>query len=73
MPPVRHFPPLGFVLLAALYIGAYYAMVDRIVFPSEGRWGARYPFGDEALTSFFAPIHRLDRDNLRPGYWRGEN
>jgi hypothetical protein len=65
---------VGFiVLLAALYIGAYYAMVQKDdVFPYPFKADvASYHFGDEWAESFFAPAHAIDR-RLRPEFWEYE-
>ena len=80
---MKHFPlrelgyAVGFiVLLAAIYVGSYYAMVERSSVRVEGRSiavshprspFARYPAS--SLETFFEPIHRLDR-MIRHRYWR---
>jgi hypothetical protein len=77
---MRNFPVRKYiyvvVILAAIYVGSYYAMVER--------WEIRSPIaqafaGDEAtfpeyrlrkkwLYSLYAPMHAIDR-KLRPGFW----
>jgi hypothetical protein len=58
------------VLLPAVYVGAYYALVE----PMELLWSrgcfAHYRFGGETAERIFAPMHRADRW-LRPGVWEG--
>jgi hypothetical protein len=83
---MRHFPlrelghATGFiVLLTALYVGAYYATVERsslrlcklpdqnvpLCFP----W---YPMIESDTTcSIFSPMHELDL-RFRPDYWDGK-
>jgi hypothetical protein len=81
---MRHFPwrecsyALGFlVLLATLYVGAYYAMVERMIgFGGITSRGTRvstrertifvgYRIESVPLDGIFAPMHALDR-RLRP-------
>ena len=77
---MRHFPirelgyAIGFVvLLAVLYVGSYYAMVERI----EGQLYAQpiafpvYRFGQNYSESLFRSMHCLDR-KLRPEFWHAE-
>jgi hypothetical protein len=56
-----------FALLALLYVGSYYALVER---EPEGlsRFVPNYRFGGAASESFFSVWHELDI-NLRPDYW----
>jgi hypothetical protein len=73
---MRHFPlrelgyALGFVvLLAALYVGSYYAMVERrVAGVSFTIIMVRYRFCEEWARQFFAPVHALDQ-RLRPDFW----
>ena len=72
---MRHFPlrelgyAIGFiVLLAALYVGSYYAMARRVT--DEGCW-VRYAFLDDWALSLFSPIHTVDRQ-IRPEFWEDE-
>jgi hypothetical protein len=87
---MRHFPvrepgyAIGFiVVLAALYVGAYYAMVitrsqylDRYMLslkvstkgPPIYRVAPEYRFGGDAAVRFFAPMHDIDT-RLRPSIW----
>jgi len=84
---IKHLPlrecgyAIGFVvLLVALYVGGYYAMVERIVtLTSVTPGGVRvsrlektvtvgYRFESELLHRIFAPMHALDR-RLRPEWW----
>jgi hypothetical protein len=66
------------VILAAIYVGSYYAMVERWEF-SPSAVVARAFAGDEAtfpeyrlrqkwVYSFYAPMHSIDR-KLLPGFW----
>ena len=59
-------------LLAVLYAGAYYALVE----PVELLWSrggfAHYRYGGEMAKHLFAPVHHLDR-LLRPRLWKGED
>jgi hypothetical protein len=78
---MRHFPihelgyAIGFVvLLAALYVGAYYAMVERVRLVTDTdpprilATSARYWIVDSWAQDFYAPLYALDRQ-LRPGFW----
>jgi hypothetical protein len=73
---MRHLPlrelgyAIGFVVvLAALYVGAYYAMVRRAPrFGEAVEVVAIYSFSADWPTAFFLPIHQIDR-RLRPDYW----
>jgi hypothetical protein len=62
------------VLLAALYVGAYYALVEKRgepFFPGTmrpGEFSAFYRINADWPQDVFRPIHELDR-LLRPGYW----
>ena len=62
------------MLLAALYVGSYYAMVQKkevhFFLPSV-KMVVSYRFGDESSEWFFAPAHALDQ-RLRPGAWEPE-
>jgi hypothetical protein len=82
---MRHFPfrELGYafgfvVVLAALYVGAYYAAVERSLRycprkdASKRHFPCSYRVGGDAMASFFEPMERVDR-RLRPGYWRGDD
>jgi hypothetical protein len=75
-----HFPlrelgyAIGFVVLvAAIYVGAYYAMVERsglryIRTANQVPWFLpSYPM-IESTYSFFAPMHEIDL-RFRPDYW----
>jgi hypothetical protein len=80
---MNHFPwketgyALGFLLLLlVLYVGSYFAMVQRRPVREAVRWEADriylavehepdYRFGGNTL---FAPIHRIDRATRRD-YW----
>jgi hypothetical protein len=86
---MRHFPlrELGhgiglLVLLAATYVGAYFATMKRepIWRPNLGLWAeagfqprpefrAFYGEGDDFLQPLFEPIHAIDR-RLRPEFWK---
>jgi hypothetical protein len=73
--PLREFGyAVGFlVLLAALYVGAYYAMVEPTPLPimmGVGPWrmNANYRFGGESSAAFFSPLEELDR-RFFPGRW----
>jgi hypothetical protein len=83
---MRHFPlrelgyAIGFiVLLAAIYVGSYYAMVipsdlDPAKLPLRGSISATfyaspvYRFGGNTSAQFFGLANKLDR-KLRPGQW----
>ena len=79
---MRHFPlrelgcAIGFiVLVAALYAGAYYTMVERCEFgsspvPELGRpWCyVQYRVGGNRAVAFFNPMHEIDR-RIRPEWW----
>jgi hypothetical protein len=63
----------GLVVLAALYVGAYYAMVKPSplsFFAGVGPWPmeTRYRFGGEVSASIFAPLEQLDR-RFFPARW----
>jgi hypothetical protein len=84
---MRHFPfrELGYVigfllLMATLYIGSYYATVQRYVYDAPAifelpdgslavGWFAtpKYCIGEESAL-FFRPMHQFDR-LVRPGFW----
>jgi hypothetical protein len=60
----------------ALYVGAYYAMVEPRQYYWELKSGAvvteilpAYPFGGEATETFFTPMHNIDRE-FRPITWK---
>ena len=57
------------VFLAALYVGAYYAIVTS---GPEGlsRYLVEYRIGGNWAESFFAPMHELDL-TIRPSWWQG--
>jgi hypothetical protein len=69
------------VVLLGLYLGAYFAMVERVDFgeliassrPYLGpaRPFAFYRFGGDWSQSFFYPAHALDR-RIRAELWEGE-
>jgi hypothetical protein len=66
---MKHFPKkelayaVAFVaLLAGLYIGSYYAIVEPNSTPE-------YRFGGVAAEAIFAPWHQVDR-RMRPESWR---
>jgi hypothetical protein len=83
---MRHFPlrecgyAVGFVVvLAALYVGSYFALVDRksnrtmliadlidLDVDDLRQLEPRYPA--VWLQGFFGPIHKIDR-KLRPDFW----
>jgi hypothetical protein len=78
---MRHFPlrELGYaigsiMLLAALYVGSYYAMVERAVrghmriHACIGDISPKYRFAQEAAEEVFRPLHNMDRE-IRPSYW----
>ena len=66
---------LGFIVaLAAIYLGSYHAMVQKIEF----HWGVpftmdvvSYRFGGEWADSFFTTAHAVDQ-KLRPKFWERE-
>jgi hypothetical protein len=83
---LRHLPlrelgyAVGFlVLLAALYVGAYFATVERSLFGAginadwpDQPWLPWYPRIESEWTHpFFAPMHVVDL-KLRPDYWDGK-
>jgi hypothetical protein len=89
---MRHFPlrelgyALGFiVLLAALYVGAYYALseredrtylmvmrhIERMERTAPKVSMVNYRYGGELAVAFFAPIHEVDR-KFRPDWWDEE-
>jgi hypothetical protein len=85
---MRHMPirELGYaiaflIVVATLYAGAYFAMVERtefrftgspLAFPSGDEYSfVEYRFGGDAAQSFFAPMHAVDR-LLRPKLWQYE-
>jgi hypothetical protein len=86
---MRHFPlrELGWAIAVivvpmALYAGAYFATVERVVVndwtkPETVRfWGpkhtvARYRVAQEWSAAIFGPMHQLDR-KMRPEFWAGE-
>ena len=57
---------LVIVLLPAGYLGAYYAMVDRVYL--EWETIPDYRVEGDAVNVFFEPAHWIDR-SIRPGYW----
>jgi hypothetical protein len=85
---MRHFPfrelgyAIGFlVFLAALYVGAYCAMVEKVelfaptdpgggmAMPRRVIWATpRYRIDDAWGRRIYAPIHAADRQ-LRPHFW----
>ena len=80
---MRNFPFLKciyvVVFLAAIYIGSYYAMVEKWEIRSPIAQVAQAFAGDEAtlpeyrlrqewVYSLYAPMHAIDR-KLRPGFW----
>jgi hypothetical protein len=78
---MRHFPlrecgyALGVVVLvAAIYVGSYYAMLDHrfvcMAIPGSEAIPI-YRFWHESSDRFFGPAHELDR-MIRPGYWKAE-
>jgi hypothetical protein len=78
---MRHFPlrelgyAIGFiVVLTAIYVGAYYATVERAR-PAVMIWGsepwprhAEYRIGGDVSAAFISPMERLDR-KLFPESW----
>lgn len=76
--PLIHYAAIALALplsLLALYVGAYYALVEadpftyEILHGDEIAWYPVYPdfpWGDG--VAFFAPIHGIDR-RLRPAVW----
>lgn len=71
------------VLLAAIYVGSYYAMVERWeiepagvvaeafvaeAFAVDGAVFPEYRLRQDWLYNFYAPIHAVDR-KLRPDFW----
>jgi len=86
--PVKHFPwretgwAMGFVaLFAALYVGSYYALVEKSDL-SEQMWTwekdgeewlklrnrPQYLGGYDVAERFYSPVFELD-SILRPGHW----
>jgi hypothetical protein len=64
---------VGFVVfLAALYVGSYYATVEKGVWMVNTTCWVEYRFGDEWAKWFFSPIHFLDGE-IRPKFWEHEN
>jgi hypothetical protein len=67
------------VLLAALYVGAYYGMVKRqprALAPDRDEDGfltvsPKYPIAQEPFAVFFRPMHVFDR-RVRKGFWRAQ-
>lgn len=75
---MRHFPlrelgyAIGFVLLlVAIYVGSYYAMVVRVDWRMNTTCWVEYRFGGEWADRFFSPMHDLDR-RFRPEWWERE-
>jgi hypothetical protein len=65
-----------FIVLLALYGGAYLAMMQRFetgisAMGEEETPFVEYRFGGESSDTFFGPAHELDRQ-LRPDLWKGE-
>jgi hypothetical protein len=63
------------LLLLALYVGSYFALVKTSVSPLVSVNGVptpyvpRYRFGGPPVYIIYAPIHWVDR-RMRPDYWR---
>lgn len=59
------------VLLAAIYVGAYLALLEPWTFytPAGSERIAGFRFGGEAAKVIFWPLTQLDM-LLRPEYWR---
>jgi hypothetical protein len=56
---------VGFVVvLASLYAGSYYWLIERVVVP--GRIDGKY--SNDAFVPVFYPMHLLDR-RIRPDFW----
>jgi hypothetical protein len=65
------------ILLIAMYVGGYFVSVTpEIKFGFSGSppvvvaGGVTPAYRAIWMESFFAPIHRIDRDWIRPGVWR---
>ena len=59
----------GILLIVALYVGVYYALVDRVPGLDRGKmWHTPSPFGRVAVKVIFWPIHEIDR-KMRPSFW----
>ena len=67
------------VLLLAIYVGSYYAMVERVVIHPSVVSGfermplivfAKYQFGGEISKTIFGPCHAVDKA-IRTAYWQG--
>ena len=78
---MHHFPlrecgyAVGFiVLLAGLYVGAYYAMVERVSLKpfSSSPCFASYRMSGVWAMQFFNPMHEIDRLLFRPDFWEGD-
>ena len=73
---------IGFILvLAAIYVGSYYAMVRREYSPPfSSVWGTdeddrefvRPKYSHDDMADFFRPMHEIDR-RLRREYWSMED
>jgi hypothetical protein len=75
---MRHFPlrELGYAIaflfvMAALYVGAYWATVQRTVNGFESVVPV-YRTRNDFLSNIFAPVHGLDR-KVRDRYWSDES
>jgi hypothetical protein len=66
-------------ILAAIYVGSYYAMVERWeidpsaaiaqAFLGDATTFTQYRLRQEWVYSFYAPMHAIDRKLLRRGFW----
>jgi hypothetical protein len=65
--------PLGFVLAGAIYMGAYFSLVERnfmirFKLDEDGLYQVP-PYFPANLSKVFYPAHQLDRHIMRPAYW----
>ena len=60
------------VVVLGLYVGSYYAMVDREMprrINGNGfSFEAKYRFGGELASNIFESMNEIDR-SIRPGFW----
>ena len=57
------------VLTLALYVGAYYALVRTTYRGWDPDFVAVPSYPSSGMTWFFVPIHRIDREWIRPKTW----
>jgi hypothetical protein len=55
-------------LLLAVYVGAYFAMLDTTSDSPQTWFGPKFRFGGETARAVFSPLAWLDYQ-IRPGYW----